>query len=109
MAATLKVLGQQAPSATTETDLYTVPSNTSTVVSTIAVANRSATAATYRISVSAGGGATATKDYIVFDAPLGSNESAFYTIGVSLAATDKIRVYASTANLSFNAFGQENS
>jgi hypothetical protein len=29
------------------------------------------------------------------------------TIGITLAATDKIRVYASNANLTFTAFGSE--
>jgi hypothetical protein len=31
----------------------------------------------------------------------------FITIGVTLAATDVITVYASSANLSFSAFGSE--
>ena len=35
MAATYKVLGQSAPSATTATALYTVPASTSTIVSTL--------------------------------------------------------------------------
>lgn len=46
-----KVLGQVAPSATTATTLYTVGSGKSAVVSTIAVANRGGTSATYRIAV----------------------------------------------------------
>jgi hypothetical protein len=29
------------------------------------------------------------------------------TLGLTLATTDKVRVYASTANLSFNAYGTE--
>jgi len=46
MPTTYKVLGQSAPSATTATTLYTVPSATSAVVSTLVVANRAATSAT---------------------------------------------------------------
>jgi hypothetical protein len=107
MADTYKVLGQSAPSATTETDLYTVPALTSAVVSTIIIANRSASNATFRISVSIGGGATANADYIAYDVPIQGNDVAALTIGVTLATTDKIRIYASTANLSFSAFGQE--
>jgi len=39
MATAYKVLAQSAPSATTETTLYTVPAGTSAVVSTMAIAN----------------------------------------------------------------------
>jgi hypothetical protein len=49
MATTYKVLGQSNPSATTATTLYTVPSATSTIVSTITVANLAGSAATFRI------------------------------------------------------------
>ena len=37
MSDSLKVLGQSAPSATTETDFYTVPAQTQTTVSSIVV------------------------------------------------------------------------
>jgi hypothetical protein len=40
MATTYKVLAQSAPAATTDTDVYTVPSATSSVISTIVIANR---------------------------------------------------------------------
>ena len=105
--ATYKVLGQSAPSATTETDLYTVPASTETIVSTITVANRSSTIATFRISVAVNGAATANKDYVIYDLTIDGNGFISLTLGITLDATDKIRVYASTANLSFNAFGSE--
>lgn len=108
MALNYKVLGQAAPSATTETDLYTVAASTQAIVSSITVANRSSSsAATFRISTSVGGGATANKDYLVYDANIAPNGIIILTIGVTLGATDKIRVYGSTANLSFNAYGSE--
>lgn len=105
--ATYKVLGQSAPSATTETDLYTVPAATETIVSTINIANRDATAATFRVSVAVNGAATANKDYIAYDSSIPGNGFVSLTLGVTIDATDKIRVYASTANLSFSAFGSE--
>ena len=107
MATTYKVLGQVAPSATTTTTLETVPSATQVVVSTIAVCNRAATAATYRIAVRPAGATLANEHYIAYDAAISANNSTFITIGVTLAATDVITVYASTANLSFSAFGSE--
>jgi len=107
MATAYKVLGQVAPSATTHTTLETVPSATQAVVSTIAVCNRAASAATYRIAVRPAGATLANEHYIAYDATIAANDSTFITIGVTLAATDVITVYASSANLSFSAFGSE--
>lgn len=102
-----KVLGQVSPSATTETALYTVPAATSAVASSVIVCNRSAVLSTFRISIAVGGAATATKDYIYYDLPIGANDTFIATIGVTLAATDVVRVYASNTNLSFSLYGSE--
>lgn len=107
MATTYKVLGQSAPSATTATTLYTVPSATSTVVSTITVCNRDSASATYRVAVRPAGVALANNHYLVYDASLTGNSTDTLTLGITLAATDVITVYASTANFSFSAFGSE--
>ena len=103
----LKILGQ-VTSATTETTLYTVPYNTSTVISTITICNRGTTQATFRVSVSVGGGTTTTKDYIYYDIIIGGNDTFAATLGITLAETDKIKVLSSNNNVSFNLFGQEN-
>jgi hypothetical protein len=107
MATNYKVLGQSSPSATTETDLYTVPSATSTVASSVIVCNRSAVLSTFRISIAVGGGATSNKDYIYYDLPIGANDTFIATIGVTLSATDKVKVYSSNTNLSFSLYGSE--
>lgn len=107
MATTYKVLGQLAPSATTATTLYTVPSSTQAVVSTIAVCNRAATAGTFRIAIRPNGASLANEHYIAYDSTVGANDSTFLTIGVTLGDTDVITVYASSANQSFSAFGSE--
>ena len=107
MPTTYKVLGQVAPSATTAITLYTVPSATSAVVSTIVVANRAATGATFRIAIRPAGATLANEHYIAYDVALGASDSTTLTIGITLAATDVITVYASTANTSFNLFGSE--
>ena len=107
MPTTYKVLGQVAPSATTNTTLETVPSATQAVVSTIAVCNRGATSATYRIAVRPAGATLANEHYIAYDATITANNSTFITVGLTLATTDVVTVYASNANLSFSAFGSE--
>ena len=107
MAETLKVLAQSAPAATTLTDVYTTPSLTSTTVSTLTVCNRGATAATFRISVAVNGAADTAAQYIFYDQSLDAYSTYSATIGMTLAAADKIRAYASNANLSINVFGIE--
>ena len=107
MPTTYKVLGQSAPSATTNTDLYTVPAATSAVISTIVVANRSADVVTYRIAIRPAGATIANEHYIAYDVLVGGADSTTLTLGITLAATDVITVYASTANLSFSVFGSE--
>ncbi len=106
MATTYKVLGQSAPAATTATTLYTVPSSTSTVASTLSVCNRGVSS-TFRIAVRPAGAALANAHYLVYDAYLNANDSAFFTLGFALATTDVVTVYAGTADFSFSLFGSE--
>ena len=107
MATTYRVLGQSNPSATTATTLYTTPAATQTIVSTITVCNQAATAGTYRIAVRVAGAALAANQYVAYDVSLPANTTDTLTLGVTLAATDVITVYASSANFSFNAYGSE--
>ena len=107
MATTYKVLGQLNPSATTATTLYTVPSATSTVVSTITICNQASSAATFRIAVRPAGATLAAQHYIVYGATVAASDTTTLTLGLTLATTDVVTVYASSANLSFNAFGSE--
>jgi hypothetical protein len=102
-----KVLGQSAPSATTATTLYTVPASTDAVVSTISVCNRAATAGTYRIAIRPGGATLANSHYIAYDSSVAANNTTFITVGVTLDATDVITIYASSADMTFSAFGTE--
>lgn len=102
-----KVLGQSAPSATTATTLYTVPSGKAVVASTISVCNRSASAVTYRIAVRPAGATLANEHYLTYEMSLAANSSHFLTVGVTLEATDVVTVYASSADLSFSIFGDE--
>ena len=102
-----KILGQNSPSATTETVLYTVPSLTSSVCSSISICNRGTAQTTFRISVSPAGAATANKDYLYYDVTLAGNDTFIATIGVTLATTDVIRIYSGNNNLSFQVWGTE--
>jgi hypothetical protein len=107
MAKVYKVLGQSNPAATTATTLYTVPASTSTVVSTITIANISGTAITYRIAVRPAGATLATQHYVAYDAGIPANDTIALTLGITLATTDIITVYASNTNAVFHAYGTE--
>lgn len=102
-----KVLGQSNPAATTDTTLYTVPSATEAIISTIVVANLSATAATFRIAVRPNGATLANQHYVAFDVTVGGNDSTALTLGITMDAADVLTVRGSTANLAFSAFGSE--
>jgi hypothetical protein len=102
-----KVLGQSSPAATTETALYTVPALTSAIGSSIIIANRSTSVASFRVSIAVSGAATSNKDYIYYDLPIGANDTFIATIGITLATTDVVRVYSSNTNLSFSLYGSE--
>lgn len=103
-----KVLGQSAPAAATPADLYTVPASTQAIGSTITVCNRSPTTTTkFRISVRPAGAAQADQHYLYYDVPITANNAFHATIGMTLAATDVVTVYAQDATLSFTLFGQE--
>jgi len=107
VADTFKVLAQSNPSAATLTDIYTVPSATSAVISTIVVCNRSAAATSFRISIQVANAADDNIQYLYYDTIIPGNDSFVLTLGITLAATDVIAVYATLATLSFNVFGAE--
>ncbi len=107
MASSYKVLGQSNPVATTATTLYTVPSATEAIISTITACNQAATAATYRIAIRPDGATLAAQHYVAYDVSLPGNATDTLTLGITVNAADVITVYASSATMSFSAFGSE--
>lgn len=107
MANAYKILGQSNPSATTNTDLYTVPASTEAVISTLIVCNQDSSDATYRVAVRPDGTAVAAEHYVAYDVTVGASDSTTLTLGITMNAADVLTVYGSTATLSFNAFGTE--
>jgi hypothetical protein len=106
MATAYKVLGQSIPSATTNTTLYTVPASTSAVCSTLSICNQGATT-NIRVAIRPAGATLATSQYIAYDNYVNASDTIFLTLGVTLATTDVVTVYAGTANVSFSLFGSE--
>lgn len=106
MTTTYKPLGQVIPAATTLTTLYTVPAATSAVCSTLTICNQGVST-TVRVAVRPAGAAIAGQHYLVYDIPVSAASSCFLTLGLTLATTDVVTVYAGTANVSFSLFGSE--
>jgi hypothetical protein len=106
MATSYKVLGQVIPSATTLTTLYTVPSATQSVGSTLTICNQGSST-NVRVAVRPAGAAITASQYIIYDTAVNANDTLFLTIGIALSTTDVVSVYAGTANVSFNLYGSE--
>jgi hypothetical protein len=105
-----KVLGRKAAAATTAEELYATPASSSAVVSSIVIANRASAARTYRLAVKPATGTTlATEHYLAYDVTIAANDSIALTLGITLAAGNVIVTYASAADLTFTAFGSEQS
>ncbi len=104
MSVAYKILGSTA-NALTEVLLYTVPALTETKLR-ISVVNRDSVAATFRVALLSGGGATANEDYVAYDEAVGANES-LSSEDFTLAAGDTVRVESSTTTVTFLAYGAE--
>lgn len=107
MATTYKVLGQSNPAATTATTLYTVPASTSTIVSTINICNQNTISDTFRIAIRPAGATLTAAHYIAYNTVIPGYDSISLTMGITLATTDVVTVYAGASTLSFSIFGSE--
>lgn len=106
MTTAYKVLGQSIPAATTLTTLYTVPATTSTVCSTLSICNQG-TDTTFRVAVRPAGATVSSVHYLFYDLTIAANDTMLFTLGMTLATTDVVSVYAATANVSFHLYGSE--
>ena len=107
MADTIKILAQSNPDATTDTDIYTVPTNTSTVVSSITICEIGGGTPSFRIALKPKGAVISNEHYMFFDKALAANQSIIATGGFTLAQGDVIMVRASDGNVAFTVHGVE--
>lgn len=103
----LKVLGQ-LDGSTTLSPLYTVPAATQATISSIVVCNRTGSTRNFRVSVAVAGATDDVKQYLYYGVVLTKNSTYTATLGITLGATDVVRVYAdANSSLSFSLFGVE--
>lgn len=101
-----KILGQAAPTNTSNVNLLTVDSGQHEIVSTLVIANVTGSSATARVFARPGGTAAATSNAIMYDVTIAANSTNAFTLGIALEHTDIITVQSSVGNaLTFTAFG----
>jgi hypothetical protein len=105
-----KILGQLAPSDTTENVLYTSPANTQTIVNNIVVANRSASAQTFDISIYnsivSNGTTSPALNNLYKNATIAANSFQILEPGVILNPQNSI-VIKGNSSLTFSSYGVE--
>lgn len=107
MAEALKILAQTVAS-TTAAALYTVPASTQTVVSSVIIANTTASAATFRLFATRSGSTYDATTALFFDISVAANSSTTLQLGMGMAAGQALAIRASAAStLTVTAFGQE--
>jgi hypothetical protein len=108
MATAYKTAQVQGTSSTgTYATLYSTPSSTEAVVSSISICNTAANNATYRIAIMGSAGTPGASEWIVYDSVVPANETIFLTVGVTLSASRFIRVSSSANTVAFSAFISE--
>ena len=105
MATTYKILGQITGSSATAS-LYTSPSATQTVVSSLVVSNRSTSNSSFWLAAIPSGDTLANKNWLAFATPISASDSIALTLGITLAAGDFIQV-SGMATGSFSLFGSQ--
>lgn len=103
-----KILGQLAPTTTAETSFSAVGTGKAWVVSTLSISNITGTNAYATVSICQNGAATSNANTWMANILIPANSMNAFTVGLTLAAGDLIRVTSGTADaLSFQLFGSE--
>lgn len=103
------LLASVRPTATTETNVYTVPASYKAIVNlTFMAANVGAVGPVYiRVGVQDAAGAFVDKDYLLYDYPVFGGQMPEQITGIALTAGESIRVYVSAAVVNFHVNGIE--
>ena len=99
------ILGQSAPSATTNTSVYTVPASTLAVVNVMIINRSASNPADVRIALAASGTPN-NEEYIEYDVSV-PPKGVLERTGMALQASKSVIVYTSTADTSVTVTGLE--
>lgn len=99
---TYKSPAQLEPAANTLSTLYTVPSATQTVVSSIHACNTGGTSASIRVAVRPDGASISDIHYLYYGLMIGANDTVEFGHGITMDSTDVLSVWSSSGSVVFN-------
>jgi len=105
-----KVLAQNTLTANTNTDIYSVGAGKSAVISTITIANTTASAQTYRLAVTSSATAASAvtlAEHVAYDVAIAANDTVALTLGITAEAGKKLVARSNSASVAFGVFGSE--
>jgi hypothetical protein len=98
---------QGTASTGTYATLYTTPSATEAVISSIVITNQASSSVTVRIGMDTTAGTPGASEWLVYDAVVAGNDTIALTLGITMPASNFIRVSSSANTCNFSAFLSE--
>lgn len=98
---------QGTASTGTYATLYSTPSATEAVISSIVITNQASSSVTVRIGMDTTAGTPGASEWLVYDAVVAGNDTVALTLGVTMPASNFIRVSSSANTCNFSAFLSE--
>jgi len=98
---------QGTTSTGTYATLYTTPSATQAVISSIVICNQASSDVTVRIGLTTSAGTPTAAQFLVFDAVIAGNDTIALTLGVTMDASKFLRISSSANTCSFSAYYSE--
>lgn len=98
---------QGTASTGTYATLYSTPSATEAVISSIVITNQASSSVTVRIGMDTTAGTPGASEWLVYDAVVAGNDTVALTLGVTMPASNYIRVSSSANTCNFSAFLSE--
>ena len=98
---------QGTASTGTYSTLYTTPSATEAVISSLVITNQASSSVTVRIGMDDTAGTPGASEFLVYDAVVAGNDTVALTLGVTMPASKFIRISSSANTCNFSAFLSE--
>lgn len=98
---------QGTASTGTYATLYQTPAATEAVISSLVITNQASSDVTVRIGLDTTAGTPGASEWLVYDAVVAGNDTVALTLGITLPASNFIRVSSSANTCNFSAFLSE--
>lgn len=98
---------QGTASTGTYATLYTTPAATEAVISSLVITNQASSDVTVRIGLDTTAGTPGNSEWLVYDAVVAGNDTIALTLGITLPASQYVRVSSSADTCNFSAFLSE--